>query len=280
MSRKNYLIIPIFIPFGGCQQRCVFCDQKGITGKASLPAASSVAATVEAYLSTWKGRGRVEVAFYGGTFTGLPEEVQQRYLEAAYKYVRSGAAASIRVSTRPDYVSNDNAGMLMAYGVDTVELGVQSMSDEVLRLSGRGHGAGATVEAVAILKSMGIKTGVQIMPGLPGETAETVSATVAKVIALAPAFARIYPAVVLKDTAMHAMYLAGAYRPWTTGDMAEVCAAALSRFREAGIPVIRVGLQATDELAARLVAGPYHPSFRQLVERRAAEKALSSVFFA
>lgn len=267
MGRKAYLIIPIFLPFAGCSQICVFCDQKGITGSSSLPDAAQVRAVVDAHLSTWKRGGRIEIAFYGGSFTGLPQDLQRRYLRIAQTYLTDGRVDSIRVSTRPDYISEGGVEMLAAFGVDTVELGAQSMSDDVLRVSGRGHSASATVTATAVLKAAGMKTGIQIMPGLPGDTAQSSLDTIDKVIALAPAFVRIYPTVVLRDTELHRMYMSGAYRPWEMDEMVSVCRQAAAQFALAGIPVIRMGLAASEGLADRLVAGPYHPSFRQLVER-------------
>ncbi|MBI5642380.1 MAG: radical SAM protein [Deltaproteobacteria bacterium] len=267
MSRKKQLIIPIFIPFGGCPHKCAFCDQEGITGNISLPGLTDVTATIEAYLSTWKGAGLKEVAFYGGSFTGLPLATQKSYLEAAYWYVLSGEIDSLRVSTRPDYIGQEVVALLKEFKVATVELGVQSMSDEVLALSVRGHSSRETVKAVGILKEAGIKTGLQFMPGLPGDTTETVISTTESIIGLKPAFVRIYPALVLKNTALHRMYLNNEYRPWPLDEMVSVCRKAVQLFKDAGIPVIRIGLQPTAELEKNIAAGPYHPSFRQLVEK-------------
>lgn len=281
MSRKKMLIIPIFIPFGGCPHKCVFCDQNGITGKAAMPGEEEVIETIEKYLSTWKESGRIEVAFYGGSFTGLPIEVQKKYLECAAVFVRDGRddtlskggegwvrgiVDGIRVSTRPDYISDEVALFLKENRVTTVELGGQTMSDEVLRSSGRGHTANATRQAVNTLKAAGLAVGIQLMPGLPGDTFESIIETADAVIVLKPDFVRVYPTLVLKGTALHAMYLNGEYVAWGLDDMVEVCKVVLARFVEAGIPVIRVGLQTTDGLLENLVAGPYHPSFRGLVE--------------
>lgn len=263
------LIIPIFIPFGGCPHQCVFCDQKGITGSTSLPGLDEVRATIETYLSTWKGKGEKEAAFYGGSFTGLPVDVQKGYLSTAGAFVKSGRLDSLRLSTRPDYIDEKIIALVKEYGVATVELGVQSMVDEVLRASGRGHTASQTAEAVCLLKASGIKTGLQFMPGLPGDTRETVIVTVHEIIKLTPDFVRVYPSIVLKDTPLHKMYLAGDYRPWELKEMVEVCAEAKKRLDEAGIPIIRMGLQTTDKLMESIVAGPFHPSFRQLVEAAA-----------
>ncbi|MFQ5735821.1 MAG: elongator complex protein 3 [Thermodesulfobacteriota bacterium] len=269
MGRKKRLIIPVFIPFGGCPHQCVFCDQTGITGGSEMPDAADVRSTVEAYLSTWEksgGAGPREVAFYGGSFTGLAEEVQDAYLEAAAEYIRQGRVDSIRLSTRPDYVDAGVARRLRGYGVGAVELGVQSMSDDVLRLSGRGHTASQTRDAVGVLKAEGLQAGVQIMPGLPGDTVQTVLSTVEEVIALRPAFARIYPTLVLRDTPLYTMYRRGDYAPWGLDEMVSVCREASALFRAAGVKVIRMGLQPTGDLAASFVSGPFHPSFRQLVE--------------
>jgi len=269
MGKKKRLIIPVFIPFGGCPHQCVFCDQAGITGRSALPDAALVRSTIEAYLSTWEasgGKGPREVAFYGGSFTGLPKEAQAEYLSTAYRYVKEGRIDSLRLSTRPDYIDPEIAAGLVGYGVAVVELGAQSMSDAVLKLSGRGHTAARTRKAVEVLKEASISVGIQIMPGLPGDTQETVLYTVEETITLAPDFVRIYPTLVLRDTPLDAMFERGEYSPWTLDEMVAVCKKAAALFKAAGINVIRMGLQPTGELTAALVAGPYHPSFRQLVE--------------
>lgn len=266
MSRKKRLIIPIFIPFGGCPNQCVFCDQKGITGGSALPSIKEVTDTIDSYLSTWKGTGVKEAAFYGGTFTALPEGVQLDYLNAAYGYIKSGKLDNLRISTRPDRITGDIAVYLKGHGVRTVELGVQSMSGEVLRLSGRGHSPKDTVDAVKLLKGFGFETGAQIMPGLPGDTLDSILMTAEAIIALRPDFVRIYPTLVLKNTPLYKMFLSGDYKAWSLEEMVSACREALKKFREADIPVIRMGLQPTADLEANLAAGPYHPSFRQLVE--------------
>ena len=265
------LIIPIFIPFGGCPHQCVFCDQKGITGKAALPGLDEVRQTIETYLSTWKGKGEKEAAFYGGSFTGLPVETQKAYLETAGAFLKTGQLDSLRLSTRPDYIDREIALFLREHHVATVELGAQSMVDEVLKASGRGHTASQTAEAVRILKDFGIKIGLQLMPGLPEDTFESVMFSMEEAVRLKPDFVRLYPSLVLKDTPLHKMYLAGKYRPWALEDMVDACARAKMLFDKAGIPVIRMGLQTTDELIESIVAGPYHASFRQLVEAAATQ---------
>lgn len=269
MGRKKRLIVPIFIPFGGCPHQCVFCDQNGITGNSSLPEAKEVRETIETYLSTWRGGGPKEAAFYGGSFTGLPIEKQREYLECAFEFVKAGQLDSIRVSTRPDCVNEGVILMLKRYGVNIVELGAQSMDDGVLKLSGRGHTADDTRKAVSLLKDAGLAAGLQFMPGLPGDTEETILKTVQEIIALGPSFVRVYPSLVLKDTPLYRMYIQGLYQPWELSGMVKVCRSISALLKEAGIPIIRMGLQPTAELERSLAAGPYHPSFRQLVEEGA-----------
>ncbi len=266
MSKKKQLIIPIFIPFGGCTHQCVFCNQAGITGRDDLPSTSEIPVTIEEHLGTWRGTGRREVAFYGGSFTGLSEGAQRAYLEVVKPYLDDNRIDGIRLSTRPDYISPTSLALLKEYGVETVELGLQSMDDKVLKLSGRGHLASDTVSAVELLKSEGFTVGLQLMPGLPGDTAELAVKTAKEAIKLAPDFVRVYPTLVIKDTPLFKLYERGDYEPWELEDMVSVCKEILSLFKEAGIKVIRVGLQTTEELRRDFVAGPMHPSFRQLIE--------------
>lgn len=268
MSRRKQLIIPVFIPFGGCPNRCVFCDQESITGGKNSPGVEDVVKTVEAYLSTWKGAGRKEIAFYGGSFTALERGAQLEYLETARRYVADGSVDGVRISTRPDCISRETLEYLKEYKVDTVELGVQSMSDEVLRLSGRGHAAEDTVFATTLLRGEGFKVGHQFMPGLPGDTVSSVLDTSREIIRLAPDFARVYPALVLRGTALYRMYAGGNYSPWPLEEMVGVCATILGLFTQARIPVIRMGLHGSGGLEENLVCGPYHPSFRSLVDAR------------
>ncbi len=267
MARKKQLIIPIFIPFAGCPHRCVFCNQAAITGGYRLPSPGDVSETVRSYLSTWNGPGRREVAFYGGNFTGLPEALQRDYLETAYEFVLNKTIHALRLSTRPDYISRETLHLLSRYGVETVELGVQSMKDEVLKLSGRGHDSMATVRAVKLLKGEGFKVGLQIMPGLPGDTRATIIETTRRASELRPDFVRVYPTLVVGDTPLHGRYLRGEYAPWALEEMVDVLREVYGIFNDSGIPVIRMGLQPTKELEESIVAGPYHPSLRQIVDK-------------
>ncbi|MHB8843505.1 MAG: elongator complex protein 3 [Nitrospirota bacterium] len=262
------MIIPFFIPHAGCTHQCVFCDQRNITGKQAPPAASSIPSTISRCLHERAGKGPAQVAFYGGSFTALPPSLQQAYLEPAQPFIASGAISGIRLSTRPDCINAEVLSLLERYHVRTIELGVQSMDDDVLRLSGRGHTAADTVRAVRLLREHGFLIGLQLMPGLPGDSTGIFQATVGQVIGLKPDFVRIYPALVIRDTPLAAMYNTGRYAPLALDAAVTLCREALDRFEEAGIEVIRIGLQATDELESpgTIVAGPFHPAFRQLVE--------------
>ncbi len=267
MAKKKRLVIPVFIPFGGCPHRCVFCNQNNITGAAGLPATGDVVSTVKRYLSTWKGSGRREIAFYGGSFTALEREIQQRYLETACSFVADGSVDSVRISTRPDYIDDGITRFLKRYAVETVELGAQSFSDEVLRLSARGHDSRDTERAVGTLQRGGIEVGVQLMPGLPGDTEESIIESARKAASLRPSFVRIYPTLVIKDTPLYRMYLEGSYTPWSLAEMVRVLRVVYGIFTDAGIPVVRVGLHSSSTLEEGLVDGPFHPSLRELILR-------------
>jgi histone acetyltransferase (RNA polymerase elongator complex component) len=262
------MIIPFFITHAGCPHQCVFCNQKSITGKNKPPEASSLHPSISRYLEAHRDKKAVQVAFYGGSFTALPIEDQISYLESVQPFIRSGDIESIRLSTRPDTITPDILAVLKQYGVTTIELGAQSMDDKVLLLSGRGHSAADTVIAVALLREYHFFVGLQLMPGLPGDTPETFPETVSQVIALRPDFVRIYPALVIKDTPLAERYRAGEYSPLSLDDAVLLCHKAMARFEQAGIEVIRVGLQPTAELErpGTILAGPWHPAFRQLVE--------------
>ena len=223
-----------------------------------------------------------ELAFYGGSFTCLPISLQESYLRQTAAAMGAGLIRGIRLSTRPDGISAPVLSLLKRYDVGTVELGIQSMDDGALRLSRRGHTALQSVEAVLLLKDSGFRTGVQLMPGLPGADAESDMTTVRKVIDLAPHMVRIYPTVVVKGTDLHQMYMWGEYQPISLEKAVPLCAEMLLSFQAVDIPVIRLGLQQTARLErGAVIAGPHHPALRHLVEshifRCLAERALKSL---
>jgi histone acetyltransferase (RNA polymerase elongator complex component) len=261
-------IVPFFISHRGCPHRCVFCDQQRVAGAdGSLPGSGEIREKVAEYRRS-SGRVSIEVAYYGGSFTSLPREEQLGLLIPLQPLIASGEVSSIRVSTRPDSVNGECASLLRAMGVRTVEIGVQSMDDGVLALAGRGHTAADVEAAVASLKGEGMAVGLQLMPGLPGDCADTSLSSLSRALTFAPDFLRIYPTVVLANTALADRYAEGSYLPLTLRQAVSLCKVMLHRALLAGVPVIRMGLQPTAELErpGAVIAGPYHPAFRQMVE--------------
>lgn len=259
--------VPFFISHLGCPHQCVFCNQHEIAGSGRIPETAEILARIDAYGRS-AGVDSVQVAFYGGTFTALPRSVQEELLQPLQPLIAAGKVESIRISTRPDYVDGDTAQFLRRMGVEVVELGIQSMADHVLAKSGRGHTTAHAERAVAALRHASLSWGAQLMPGLPGSTPAESMASLERVIALQPSCLRIYPTLVIKDTPLAGLFDQGLYGPLTMEDALALCMAMLHRAWRADLPVIRMGLQPTAELeaAGTVLAGPYHPAFRYLVE--------------
>jgi histone acetyltransferase (RNA polymerase elongator complex component) len=276
------LIIPVFIPHRGCRHRCVFCNQSIISGaRAQIPTAEVVRRQVSPFLDL-KGRrrGTTEIAFYGGNFLGLPTAEIDACLDAAAAYVRNGAADGIRFSTRPDSVTGARLEQIAAFPVKTVELGVQSLDDGVLRRIRRGHTAADSEIAVTQLQRRGYEVGCQIMTGLPGDDDAGAMATARRIADLSPDFVRIYPTVVLAGTELAEWYRAGSYTPVPLEACVDLAAVLYRIFCGRGVRVVRMGLQATGQLdsGGRVLAGPYHPAFGHLVHSRIfLEQALAAV---
>jgi histone acetyltransferase (RNA polymerase elongator complex component) len=264
------MIIPFFIMNRGCPHRCIFCNPEKTVGP--QPAQISAAQfddRVRSHLGTVRGRpGDVQVAFYGGNFTGLAREEQIRLLECARGFIGEGLVHSVRISTRPDHIDADRLALLKAYGVRTIEIGAQSMVDGILGAAGRGHSAADVERAVGLIRQGGFEAGVHLMAGLPGEKREHFEYSVEQVIRLQPHMIRIHPTIVFADTPLADLYRNEGYEPLRLAEAVDLCKFALRRFGEAGIPVIRVGLQSTAEMekAGSILAGPYHPAFRSLVD--------------
>lgn len=257
-------IIPLFIPHAGCPQTCVFCDQRKISGADTSVTPEQVAREIEAGLP--RAGGGCELAFYGGSFTAMRPETQRGLLEAAQPYLGADRVTSIRLSTRPDAVDDQVCRMLREYHVTRVELGCQSMDDRVLELSRRGHRGADTVRAVECLKRHGLSVVLQMMTGLPGDTGPQSRETARRIIALKPDGVRIYPTVVLRGTELEQRMARGAYTPQSVESAVTLCAELYEMFLQAGIPVIRVGLNPTEELSGgEAVGGAYHPALGELV---------------
>lgn len=272
---KQYTI-PVFVPHLGCPFDCVFCNQRKITGKSTSIKKEEVINTIEEYLSYFDREVRLEVGFFGGSFTGIDEDIQEDLLAIAYEYKKAGKIDGIRLSTRPDFIDMKVVERLKNYSVDIVELGVQSLTQEVLDSSGRGHTTDVVYRASELLKENNIGLGLQMMVGLPEDSFERSRHTVEEFIRLEPSCVRIYPTLVVKDTYMERLYLNGRYRPLDMNTSIDYVSEYLMMFEYAGINVIRVGLQATEnmQLGRDVVAGPFHPSYGQLVESEIYRKLL------
>jgi len=268
-SMKKHAIIPIFIPHLGCPHSCVFCDQNAITARKQPVSEKEITDTIEQWLSTIEGRGldKVEISFYGGSFTAIPLELQTKYLEIGYRYVRAGRVNSLHLSTRPDYIDDEILTNLKKYEVGAVELGVQSFDDEVLEKSQRGHTADAVFDACRLISEYGFDLGIQLMVGLPGDTKEKDIRSAEITAGLRPSLARIYPTVVLKGTALAEMMAAGEYTPPGVEKAADITKDMYRILSAADIEIMRVGLKSTDLITPGTdLGGTYHPAFRQLVE--------------
>ena len=256
-------IVPVFVPHLGCPNACVFCDQRRISGSPFPVGPSEVRRALEAARQVSE---RAELAFYGGSFTAVPEGRQRLLLASAKSYRESGFLTSIRVSTRPDAVTPEKLALLRSFGVETVELGAQSMDDEVLLRSARGHRASDTAAASALVKEAGMRLILQMMTGLPGSSPEKDLATAEALAALAPEGVRIYPTVILRGTALEELWRRGRYEAHTVRAAVETCVPIVDCFREAGIHILRLGLNPTEELSGgEAVGGAYHPALGELV---------------
>lgn len=270
--KKEY-IIPIFVPHLGCPHKCTFCDQKKISGVQKQVTAKDVEETIEYYLKNFKDNSKyVEVAFFGGSFTAIDEKIQNALLEAANRYIDQGKVNSIRISTRPDYIDKNILKRLKKYNVKTIELGVQSTNDYILSRCQRGHTFADVKKASKLIRWHGFTLGHQMMVGLPESTELDEINTAKDLIKLKPKIVRIYPVLVIKGTELEEEYNNGEYMALTVEQAVERSKEAMKLFNKANVEVIRLGLQNTEEISdpttdkSQVVAGPYHPAFRQLVE--------------
>ena len=270
---KRQYIIPIFVPHLGCPNDCIFCNQKIISGQKIEMTKEKTKEIIENYLkSIKKENAQIEIAFFGGSFTAIPEEKQEELLQVAYQYVKNGEVDSIRISTRPDAITKPILKRLKKYGVKTIELGVQSSNNYILKRINRGHTFEDVKKASKIIRWNGFTLGHQMMIGLPESTRLDEINTAKQLIKLKPKMVRIYPTLVIKNTRLQKEYEEGIYKPLSVVQTVEVCKELVRMFADKNIDVIRIGLQTTDEISSpenkksEVVAGPYHPALRQLVE--------------
>ena len=268
--------VAIFVPHIGCPHRCSFCDQRAITGESSAPRADDVAAACERALESGAEPKNTEIAFFGGSFTAIPRDYMLELLGAARVYLERGFRG-IRLSTRPDAVDRERLDILKSFGVTSVELGAQSMSDRVLKLNERGHTAEDVERASELVKEYGFTLGLQMMVGLYGSTPELDRMSAERIIALGPQEARIYPTVILKNTRLGELFQSGEYVPYRLNDAISLCAELLDRFESAGISVIKLGLHSSKDVERNMLGGLYHPSFRELCEAERYKKKIEGL---
>ncbi|MBQ3009958.1 MAG: radical SAM protein [Oscillospiraceae bacterium] len=263
-------IIPVFVPHVGCPNDCVFCNQRRISGAVRPITPREVSCAIEQGAAITPNGVQRQLAFYGGSFTAIPAEEQERLLDAVQPYLADGTIDSIRLSTRPDAIDDTVLSRLKKYGVKTIELGAQSMDDIVLEMCGRGHTAKHVEQAAQLVKQHGFDLILQMMTGLPGdEDGSSSLVTARRLAALRPNGVRIYPTVIVRDTALYELWQAGMYREHSVEDAVTVCAQIVPIFEDAGIPVIRLGLNPTEELSnGDAAGGAYHPALGELVKSR------------
>ena len=262
----KHINVALFVPDEGCPHRCSFCNQKTISGKTKKLTVEDIDEAVK--IASADGDGKGEIAFFGGSFTAIEKSYMVSLLERAKLYIDEGLFEGIRISTRPDCINEEILILLKKYGVTSIELGCQSMNDEVLLLNGRGHTSDDVVKASELIKEYGFEFGVQMMTGLYGDSDETAIKTAEKLIALSPDTVRIYPTVVLEGTRLSELYKAGEYKPQIVEEASELCARLIPMFTEKGVRIIRLGLHSGGNVEEGFVAGAYHPAFKEICESK------------
>lgn len=268
--KTKHVVIPVFIPHKGCPFDCIYCNQKTISGQMDEMTEEQMRKVIESHIATLCKDDFVEIGFYGGSFTGIEKDQQINFLKVANEYIKKGIVKEIRLSTRPDYINHEILKYLKVYNVNTIELGVQSLDNEVLKESNRGHTANDVIVSSNLIGEYGFNLGIQTMIGLPGDNKDKDIQTAKEVVALLPGIVRIYPALVIKGTYLEKMFKEGRYIPLELEDAVDICAELLEIYKNNNINVIRIGLQPTDNIneQADVVSGPFHPAFRQLVESK------------
>ena len=266
-------VIPVFVPHLGCPNDCIFCNQKSISGQKKNITKEDAKKIIDEFIEGIKDKqGEKEIAFFGWSFTAIEESKQEELLNLAYEYIKAGKVNSIRISTRPDYIDKTILKRLKKYKVKTIELGVQSANNYILERAGRGHTFEDVQKASKLIRRYGFKLGHQMMVGLPESTRTDEINTAKALIKLKPKMVRIYPVLVIKGTKLEKEYQEGTYKPLTVVQAVETCKELVRMFDNKNIDIIRIGLQNTDEISdpenkeSEVVAGPFHPAFRQLVE--------------
>lgn len=275
IKKENKITIPIFIPHVGCNNECVFCNQRRISGQVKPVYPSDVKKQIENALEKYgQCKENIEVAFFGGSFTGIDIKMQEEYLKVVKEYIDSGKVNGIRISTRPDYITQEILDLLKKYNVHIIELGVQSMDDEVLLNSKRGHTAEDVKNASILIKQNGFVLGHQLMCGLPTSTYDKELKSITESLDLKPDLIRIYPVYVLEDSELYDMYQTKKYKPL---ELEEAINRATMMFEECvkrNVNVIRVGLQTTEEISQNnsRIIGPVCDNYRERILSKIALK--------
>lgn len=269
-SKVRNCIIPVFVPHEGCPNNCVFCNQHNITGNTESCTPETLKAVLEnAKKVSYPAGMKKQLAFYGGSFTAIPIHAQKKLLDTAQLYVDDGFIDSIRFSTRPDAINTEILDFLSSYQISTIELGAQSLDDDVLLKSGRGHTAEDVYNSSALIKQAGYELIIQMMTGLPGDSLEASLNTACKICDIRPDGVRIYPTVIIENTPLYEMWKRGLYTEHTVEDAIAYCSEIVPVFEDHNIPVIRLGLNPTDDLSSgTAAAGAYHPALCELVRSR------------
>ncbi len=259
--------IPIFIPHLACAHNCIFCNQRHISGQTKAPTIEQVKEIIDSHLATIKEGTEVEVAFFGGSFTGIEMNLQNKYLQAIQPYIKEGKVKSIRLSTRPDYINEQILYNLKSHNVSDIELGAQSLDDEVLSFSERGHNVEDVYKAAQLINSYGFNLGLQMMIGLPLDTKEKSVNTAKKILSLGAKTTRIYPTLVIEHTALAKLYRENTYTPLTINQAIDWTKEVYKVFANSNIKILRVGLHPSKDLISGkgFLAGPFHISFFELV---------------
>lgn len=261
--------VALFIPNNGCKNECSFCNQRSIVGQAYQPTGEDVVKAIKVAKDSLKANTKdAEIAFFGGSFTAIDRNYMIELLNAAYPFIKNGEFKGIRLSTRPDYIDEKILAILKKFGVTSIELGAQSMNDEVLKANNRGHSRQDVIDASNLIKNTGFSLGLQMMTGLYKTTKERDIKTAEDFISLKPDTVRIYPTVVIKGTKLQELYDSGEYIPFDVEQSVILCTKLLQLFNKNGIKVIRMGLHASEQLRKDYVAGAYHPAFKELCESR------------
>lgn len=258
--------ISIFIPHIGCPHRCSFCDQRTISGSQHAPSGNEVKEICANALKNSVSPENTEIAFFGGSFTAIPHSYMTELLEAAHPFIGDEKFRGIRVSTRPDCIDREILSLLKDFGVTSIELGAQSMSDRVLEMNGRGHYAEDVIKACELIRGYGFELGLQIMLGLYGSTFDDDYDTIWSVLDIKPDTVRIYPAVILKGTRLAVLYESGEYQTYPFDEVVNLAAMALRWYKDNGIEVIKCGLHASEFVEKDMIGGFYHPAFREICE--------------